>query len=194
MSISIPNPEAVATSSLKSAYLALFSLMGTVGGYTYAQGDAIIPVRQQIMNPLIDNSVDEYVMKAPDDKPLKDIMLVSEPLPCWIVRVSEHLIFLPLCGDSKINQPLLELENMGRGKPISLAGFASWPFIKFGAFSTVRVHLAGADPAKSLVGQRICGELPNGHPLEGTCINHNGESANLLYSTSMFSRSGLNLP
>ena len=194
MSISIPNPKAVATSSLKSAYLALFSLMGPIGGYIYAQGDAIVPIRQQITNPLKGNSVGEYVMKAPDDNPLKDIMLVSEPLPCWILRVSEHLVFLPLCGDGEIDQPLLELENMGKGKPLSFVNPASWPFVKFGAFSTVRLHLAGADPAKSMIGLQVRGKLPNGHWLEGTCINQIGESAALLCSGLTISRSGLSLP
>ena len=193
MSIDIPNPKLVATSSLKSAYLALFSLMGPIGGYIYAQGDAILPIRQQIMSPLKDNSVGEYVMKAPDGKPLRDIMLFSEPLPCWIVRVSEHLVFLPLCGDGGIHQPLQTLRNMGEGKPLSFVSHASWPFIKFGAYSTVRVHLAGADPAKSMVGLWIRGKLPNGYRLEGTCINQIGESATLLCSGLTISRSKMNM-
>ena len=193
MSISIPNFKAVETSSLKSAYLALFSLMGPVGGYIYAKGEATTPIRQQIMNPLKNNSVGEYVMNAPGDQLLMDIMLVSEPLPCWIVRVSEHLVILPLRGDSWISQPKRDMKRLGGGQPLSIAGYASWPFSRFGAFSTVSVHLAGADPAKSMVGLWVRGKLPNGFWLEGTCISQLGESATLLCSGSTVSRSKMNM-
>ena len=49
MSIKVPNARAVAASSLKSAYLAIFSLLGRSGGYSYVRGDALKPIRQRIM-------------------------------------------------------------------------------------------------------------------------------------------------
>ena len=55
MSIRIPDKKAVATSSLKSAYLAVFSLLGQPGGYSYISGNALTPVRQLIMEPLNPN-------------------------------------------------------------------------------------------------------------------------------------------
>ena len=79
MSIRIPDKKAVATSSLKSAYLAVFSLLGQPGGYSYISGNALTPIRQLIMEPLKDSAIGAYVTKVPDNVSLKDIMLVSEP-------------------------------------------------------------------------------------------------------------------
>ena len=182
MSIKTPDAKAVAASSLKSAYLAMFSLLGPPGGYSYVRGDALTPIRQRIMEPLKDGAIGEYVIKgpAPDDVSFKDIMLVSEPLSCWVLKIAGHIVVLPLSGDSRITQPLKELRRLGGGQPLTISGLVSWSFSTFGALGTVPVHLAGADTAKSLVGLRIHGTLPNGRPLEGTCIGHSGESATLL--------------
>ena len=180
MSIKIADAKAAAASSLKSAYLAMFSLLGPPGGYSYVRGDALTPIRQRIMKPLKDGAIGEYVIKAPDDVSCKDIMLVSEPLPCWVLKIAGHLVVLPLSGDSRISQPLKELQRLGGGQPFTISGLVSWSFSTFGALGTVPVHLTGADTAKSLVGLRIGGTLPNGRPLEGTCISHSGESATLL--------------
>ena len=180
MSVKIPNAKAVASSSLKSAYLAMFSLLGRPGGYSYVRGGALTPVRHRIMDPLKHNAIGEYVMKAPDNASLKDIMLVSEPLPCWVLKIAGTLVALPLRGDSQISQPLKELQRLGGGQPLTLSGLASWSFSTFGAFYTVPVHLAGADTGKSLLGLGLRGTLPNDRPLEGTCIGHAGESATML--------------
>ena len=188
MSLKIPDAKAVAASSLKSAYLAMFSLLGPRGGYSYVEGDALTPIRQRIMDPLKTGAIGEYVIKAKApyveivgrDVSFKDIMLVSEPLPCWMLKIADHLVVLPLSGDSRLSQPLRELLRLGGGQPITILSLASWSFSTFGALGTVPVHLAGADTPKSLLGLRIRGTLPNGRPLEGTCIGHAGESATLL--------------
>ena len=180
MGIRIPDNKAVAASSLKSAYLAMFSLLGPPGGYSYVRGDALTQIRQRIMEPLKDGDIGEYVFKAPDDVSLKDIMLVSEPLSCWIQKIAGHLVVLPLSGDSPTSQPLRELRRLSEGQPLAISGLASWSFSTFGEFGTVTVHLAGADTAKSLLGLLIRGTLPNSRPLEGTCVSHSGESATLL--------------
>ena len=180
MSLNIPDPKAVAASSLKSAYLAMFSLLGPRGGYSYVEGGALTPIRQRIMGPLKHSIMGEYVIKAPDDVSLRDIMLVSEPLPCWMVKIANHFVVLPLSGDSRVSQPLKELKKLSEGYSINISGLVSWCFSNFGAFYTVPVHLAGAGTAKSLLGLRISGTLPNGRRLEGACIGHAGESATLL--------------
>ena len=191
MSIKIPDSKAVAASSLKSAYLAVFSLLGPPGGYSYIRGDALTPIRQRIMEPLKDGDIGEYVIKAPDDDSPKDIMLASEPVSCWILKIAGHLVVLPLSGDSRTSQPLRELRGLGGGQSLAITGLASWPFSTFGAFGTEPVHLAGADTAKSLVGLRIRGTLPNGRLLEGTCISHSGESATLLCPGPANRRAGI---
>ena len=182
MSIRIPNDKAVAASSLKSAYLAVFSLLGSPGGYSYIRDDALTPIRQRIIEPLKAGDVDDYVIKAPDDVSFKDkdIMLASEPLSCWVLKIASHVVVPPLSGDRRTSPPLRELERLSGGQPIEITGLASWSFSTFGAFGTVPVHLAGADTAKSLVGLHISGTLPNGRPLGGTCISHSGESVILL--------------
>ena len=181
MSIRVPDGKAVAASSLKSAYLAVFSLLGPSGGDSYIRGDALKAVRL-LMEPLKDDAIGGYVMKAPDNASLQDIMLVSEPLSCWMLKIADHLVFLPLSGDSWTSEPLKELQRLSPGEPVGIVGLASWPFSTFGEFGTVPVHLAGADTAKSLVGGRISDTLPNGRRLEGTCVGHLGESATLLCS------------
>ena len=177
MSIAIPQSWAVAASSLKSAYLAVFSLLGPGCGYSYVRGNALTPVRRLVTNPQTESAVGNYVTKAPDDVDLNDIILVSEPVACWMLRIADHLVFLPLGGDSRTIQPLQE---MGRGRTVDIEGYASWSFSTFGAFGTVQVHLPGADTVKSLVGLNIRGTLPSGNALEGICINHSSESATLL--------------
>ena len=190
MTIQLSNARAVAASSLKSAYLAMFSLLGSPCGYSYVRGAALTPIRQRIMEPLKTGAIGEYVIKAKApyveildrDVSFKDIMLVREPLPCWMLKIADHLVVLPLTGDSRISQPLRKLLSLGGGQPITItiSSLASWSFSTFGAFYTVPVHLAGADTPKSLLGLNIRGTPPNGSPLEGTCIGHAGESATLL--------------
>ena len=191
MRIKIPDAKAVAASSLKSAYLAIFSLLGPAGGYSYVQGDALKPIRQRIMERIKDGAIGEYVIKAPDDVSCKDIMLVSEPLLCWMLKIARHLVVLPLSGDSRTSQPLKELQGLGGGQPLTISGLASWSFSTFGTLGTVPVHLAGADSGKSLVGLSIRGTLPNGRLLEGICIRHSGESVTLLCPDPALSRAGI---
>ena len=193
MSFRIPDEKPVAASSLKSAYLAVFSLLGPPSGYSYIRGDALSPIRQRIMEPLKDGTIGEFVIKAPDDVSLKDIMLVSDPLSCWILKIAGHLVVLPLSGDSPTSQPLREMRKLSDGQPLAISSLASWSFSTFGEFGTVPVHLAGADTAKSLVGLLIRCTLTNGHPFEGTCISHSGEFATLLCPVPAISRAGIDL-
>ena len=189
--IRFTNEKFAAISSLKSAYVAMFSLLGSTGGYLYVQGDALTPVRQQILEPLHYEDMNDYVTKMPDGVPLNDIMLVNEPLSCWMVKVADHLVFLPLSGDSLTSQPLKELKHSYGEQFAMIKGIASWSFSKFGEFRTVSVHLPGADTAQSLVGLLISGTLPNGRSLDGTCVSHSGEAATILCPVSAIIRAGI---
>ena len=51
MSVQLIDRKAVAASSLKAAYLAVFSLLGTVEGYRYVWASALQAIRQGILNP-----------------------------------------------------------------------------------------------------------------------------------------------
>ena len=115
MSIRIPDAKAVAASSLRSAYLAMFSLLGPRFGYAYVQGGTLTPIRQRIMDPLKHSAIAEYVIKAPDDVPRNDIALVKEPLACWLLKIADHLVVLPTWRRQP-NQPAAEgTGEVGRG-------------------------------------------------------------------------------
>ena len=179
MTIMLPDKKAVAMSALKAAYLAVFSLLGPFG-YSYISGNGLMPVRQLIIEPPNEDSdIYDYVIKVPDDGPLKDITLVGAPVPCWVVKAADHLVFLPLSGDSHIIQPLQPLRELSGGQPLTFPDIVSWPFTTFGAFGTVQAHLPGAETIQSLVGCKISGTT-RGRPLEGICIDHSGAWATLL--------------
>ena len=184
MSVKVPNRKAVAASSLKSAYLALFSLLGPLVGYNYVRGNALAPIRQLIADSLSHGPIRKYVSKAPDELPDRDILLVSQPVLCWIVKVGSQLVTLPLGGDSPTTAPLWDLHSRTGTDMVPVVGHASWKFQTFGALHAVHVHLAGADKIDSLVGLTVSGKLPHGQILEGTCIMHTGESAILLCTTA----------
>ena len=190
MSVAVSDPRLVAVSSIKSAYLALFCLFGSTGGYDYAGGRALADVRRLLLDPVryAKDGAGKYVQSVPKDgrlapegRPEPDIMLVTEPHACWIVRVRDHLVFLPSDGNGDESAPFSEwyIKKLG-GRTAQIAVVASWVFQEFGVSRAVPVHLAGADRHNSLVGLGIRGTLPDGNPLKGVCVSHVGESAVLL--------------
>ena len=180
MSLRIADPTAVAASALKTAYLALFSLLGRRHGYEYVRGNALAPVRRLIFNSDRKSAVRRYVSNVPDSPITQDILLVTQPCPCWIVRVDRHLVTLPLSGDTLDRTPLWNRSRQTGNNSILVEGRASWAFQAFGAFHSVSVYLAAADRVESLLGLKVGGSLSNGSSLEGICIMHAGESAILL--------------
>ena len=178
MSIKIPNPELVAVSALRTAYLAVFALLGGAG-YDYVCGSALAPVRRLIVEP-DHEGIAKYVDTAPHDTPDKEMLLVTQPVPCWMVKVERQLVTLPLEGQSDTSTPLWDWHQRTGRNSARLVAPASWAFHSFGVLHTVRVHLAGADKCNSLVGFSISGTLPHGQVLRGACIRHVGESAMLL--------------
>ena len=180
MSIGIPNQEAVATSWLKTGYLAIFCLLGPSRGYDYARSRSAVTIRNQILNPLNQKVAGKYVMDGTENTPDADILLVDEPTPCWMVIVGKKIVVLPCSGESTDAAPLEALNNRFSGKAVEFRGKSSWAFQTFGSFRSIDVHLAGADKMASLLGMTVGGNLLSGKPVEGTCIRHEGESATLL--------------
>ena len=108
---------------------------------------ALTPIRRIITEQLKNDTIGDYVTKAKDDDvPFKDIMLVREPVSCWILKIADHLVVLPLRGDSPTSQSLQELQRLSGGQLLSVEGIW-WSFTPFGTLGTVPVHLAGADTA-----------------------------------------------
>ena len=190
MSFPVGDPHLVAVSAIKSAYLALFSLFGSTGGYDYVGGTALANVRRLLLDPVryAKQEVGKYVQFVPKKGRLVpkgrrelDTMLVTEPHGCWMVKVRDHFVYLPLDGNGAESAPLSDwyIKKLG-GSTAQLTVAASWMFQEFGVSRAVRVHLAGADRYNSLVGRDISGTLPDGQYLKGVCVSLVGESAMLL--------------
>ena len=171
---------AAAASSLKAGYLAVFSLLGPDAGYDYVRGSALQPIREHILDPHRPSDFRIILADNPDKAPDKDILLASQPVPCWLVRIRCRFVVLPHTGDSPTRHPLPTPSGKTMCHTVSVTGSASWSFQSFGALTSLRVHLAGADTMKSLVGLSIRGTLPSGQGAHGVCIRHVGESAILL--------------
>ena len=65
ISFKFPKLRLAVVSHLKSAYLSVFSLLGR-HGYRYAESKALLPVRQQIMNPGEEVIQEHFACKAGD--------------------------------------------------------------------------------------------------------------------------------
>ena len=178
MSVKIPNAGVVAASALRAAHLAVFSLLGPAG-YDYVRGSALAPVRRLIAGPLREG-IAKYVDTAPQETPDRDILLITQPVPCWMVKVEGQLVTLPLEAHSQTSTPLWDWHRRTGRNGARLVAPASWAFHTFGTLHAVPVHLAGADKSGSLIGLEITGNLPHGQSLQGACIRHAGESAVLL--------------
>ena len=149
MSVRVPSRKAVAASSLKAAYLALFSLLGRQAGYDYVRGNALAPIRQLMIEPPRDGAIGRYVTKAPENLPDPDIFLISEPVPSWLVRVESDMVMLPLSGESATSTPLWDWRKRNGDEAVPITAPVSWMFQSFGALHTINVHLAGAGQGRS---------------------------------------------
>ena len=190
MTVAVSDHRLVAVSYIKSAYLALFCLFGSPGGYDYVGGRALADVRRLLRDPAryAKEETGKYVHSVPKDgrfapegRPEPDIMLVTEPHACWMVRVGNHLVFLPSDGNGDESAPFSEwfIKKLG-GRTTQIAVAASWMYQEFGVSRAVPVHLAGADRHDSVVGRGISGTLPDGERLKGVCVSLVDESAVLL--------------
>lgn len=95
-----PNDKRAKVSWLKSAYLALFALLG----YRYAMHPFLGPVRQQIQEPK-QEYLDAFSFRLPLALPFSEcrVFRISKPeLPaCWGVQMGPILVFLPH-GDPRV--------------------------------------------------------------------------------------------
>ena len=86
-----PNPE---VGLLKSAYLALYSILGT----QYARDPALTPVRTQIQQPHA-TILSDYTFKiSPGDRSI--CIAYTQPRCCWAVSLDGYLALLPGAGDT----------------------------------------------------------------------------------------------
>ncbi len=111
-SLTDPNHRLARVSWLKSAYLALFALLG----YRYAMHPFLGPVRHQIQNPEQEH-LGPFSLRLPQPLPFSEcrvFRLATPELPvCWGVQMGPILIFLPHGDPDALYGRLAELKGQG---------------------------------------------------------------------------------
>ncbi len=132
----VPTTHYAGVPWLKAAYLAVFSLLGEQG-YGYAQGAAIERVRRQIMKPE-ETVIDHFDFYAPASWKAEDgILMNREQKPCWIVKMGDHMVFLPQSWDTSLYECTKSFRIQFGGGPL-------WRLARFG-----RIRVALAPPRES---------------------------------------------
>ncbi len=134
-----PNPHKVSVSWLRSAYLLLFSLLGSEG-YRYAKSGALRPVRRQIMNP------DKVTISGCLSMEFSDLDLPVDPLiminhghksAFWIVIMGDRCVSLPLGGPI---DRFRELTRKPLNLSLSLDQLAYWASVRFVNYYAITIH------------------------------------------------------
>lgn len=120
-----PNDRRAKVSWLKSAYLAVFALLG----YRYAMHPFLGPVRRQIQEPTHE-WIDAFSFRLPMPLPFSErrVFRISRPeLPvCWGVQMGPILVFLPIRDSCELYGRLAELK-AERASFEFWAGGSVWP-------------------------------------------------------------------
>ena len=114
ISFTVPKPRFAAVSHLKSAYLSVFSLLGH-HGYRYADSKALLPVRQQIMNPGDEVIRQHFACKAGDCTAAGNAIIMNREQQHWAVRVGDCIVLLPRGGDESFFEEAEVLRGDGHG-------------------------------------------------------------------------------
>ena len=125
--IHLVNQHIASVGFLRYAYLSVFSLLGR-RGYRYAVGEGASQVRHQIMNPdraIIERST---VFDASKAKESWIAMRLAAPR-CWLVRIGEAMVFLPVSGDRLFYE---KSERIRREGTFTLRDRYVWKPVKFG--------------------------------------------------------------
>ncbi len=114
ISFTVPKPRFAAVSHLKSAYLSVFSLLGQ-HGYRYAESKALLPVRQQIMNPGEEVIRQHFACKAGDWAVEGNAIIMNREQQYWAVKVGDCIVLLPQGGDESFFEEAEVLRGDGHG-------------------------------------------------------------------------------
>ncbi|MDE2870252.1 MAG: hypothetical protein OXQ94_00985 [Gemmatimonadota bacterium] len=135
-----PWPDAIRLGLLKSAYLMVFSLLGKVAGYRYAQGEAVSSIRQQLLSPEKELARPLVFACDPANPQLPEhAVLLATEYQCWAVRIRDALVILPPGGSFDRYRRLAEA--FGES-PLTLRSTVRWPATKFG----YTMQLVGGKP------------------------------------------------
>ncbi len=133
MSFGRPQSRYANVSWLKSAYLSVFSLLGTCG-YIFAESTAIRQVRKQILEPELD-VVSHYAFTIDSRNPEYGVLMNKRKFPCWAVMMGNCVVLLPCSGDDSLydntsglvdgkgefgDGPLFYLSKFGRNKAVAV--------------------------------------------------------------------------
>lgn len=159
-----PNPHKVSVSWLRSAYLLLFSLLGSEG-YGYAKSGALRPVRKQIMNP------DKVTIRGCLSMECSGLDLPVDPLimmnhghkpAFWIVIMGDRCVSLPLGGSI---DRFREITREPRNLSLSLDQLAYWASVRFVNHYAITIHfeseqdLRGVDFVGGLVDVKTADDI-----------------------------------
>ena len=140
-----PKPIDILMGLQKSAYLMVFSLLGSAG-YRYAQGEAVSSIREQLLSrekelvrPLVAFIDDPTNSRLPEHA----VLLLTEN-QCWVVKIRTELVILPPGGSLDRYRRLAEA--FGE-LPLTLGSTVRWPALKFG--DTSPVYGKKSDPLKT---------------------------------------------
>ena len=141
----------VEASWLRSAYLMVFSLLGQAG-YRYADGDAVRPIREQIMKPdeeIVPCSLwDLSSISARDN-----IIVMKRHKPfCWLAKIGAIGVLLPHAGEEKHYREVIELpDQIG----LKCKGLVGWRPMKFGRRFELSLRPESEHADKDLFGREI---------------------------------------
>ena len=168
-----PNARYVEVSYLRSAYLLVFSLLGS-SGYVYARSAALGPVREQILNP--DEEVATSLIRGLDSGSASGtvITLRNNARPFyWSVRFEqEACVFLPHGGSETHYRQIAALPEHQR-----VRGW-EWPPRKFGSayVDGRRLIRDGGLPTEALFGTEYVTVSNGERELRWVVVNEEGDA------------------
>ena len=179
--IRTPNPHKVSVSWLRSAYLLVFSLLGSEG-YRYAKSGALRPVRKQIMNPdkvTIKGclSMDASDLEVPVDSM---IMMNHGRKPAfWIVTMGDRCVALPLGGPI---ERFRELTREPFNMLLSLDQLAYWASVRFVNHYAMTIHFKSEQSLREVdfVGGLVDAKMADNTIWEWIVVDHQGNNVIIL--------------
>ena len=188
--IRIKRPESshVTVSLLRSAYLLVFSLLGTYG-YRYAESAAICKIREQIMNPeetIVDARIGT-VSGLDEGQVLISFQFGQKPF-FWSVKIDNRAVLLP-CGGALAD--LHALAKVADNTDMEQEHFGHWLPAQFGNAVLIVSTIRGEDdvPDGELIGTRGANTMDGSH-WEWVMIDHQGRKTAALPLGSSNSEAG----
>ena len=149
---------------LKAAYLSVVSLLGPLG-YRYAEGAALEPVRQQIMQPGKE-IIRHCVISFPTGWTMKDGILMNRAqVPCWVVKLGGHVVFLPRSWDPEFYEWIDELAAAATSDgdmTCTVGGGPLWDLAKFGHRRLATITCPQGQSPRAILGEDLFGAAAEG--------------------------------